>query len=193
MFKIDTPGATADNKFTAGNPLIDLSATIVSDEWLTMVQEELNGALVAAGISPDKQQSGIETGDSTQLAAAITTIASNVIKLLIGTEITVLAPYDLSLGEPFVSADTFGIANAAALSGAPVTMTIRGRTLSAITVTTGETTTLAGQVYFNPTTKLLTTDPSAGKFAGVAVLPVTGPAQTKVIIGGIGATGGSTF
>lgn len=41
MYRIDSQGATADHKFSEGNPLAGVPATVVSAEWLTLVQEEI--------------------------------------------------------------------------------------------------------------------------------------------------------
>ena len=41
MFKIDSEGATGANLFTEGDPSLSIPATVVSDEWLNEVQEEL--------------------------------------------------------------------------------------------------------------------------------------------------------
>ena len=41
MFRIDSEGATVDNKFTEGNPSTGVPATVVSDDWLNHVQEEI--------------------------------------------------------------------------------------------------------------------------------------------------------
>lgn len=58
MFRIDGPGATEDNKFTDGDPANGTRATIVSDEWLNAVQEELAKAIEEGGQSLDKTNSG---------------------------------------------------------------------------------------------------------------------------------------
>lgn len=54
MHRIDGPGATVDNKFTDGDPGGGIQATMVTDDWLNDVQEELLRVLTAAGISPVK-------------------------------------------------------------------------------------------------------------------------------------------
>ena len=64
-FKIDSEGATAQNTFTEGNPSQGIPATVVSDDWLNMVQGELVDVVEnLAGITLDKQ-------DNTQLGQAI--------------------------------------------------------------------------------------------------------------------------
>lgn len=55
MFRIDTPDATPNNRFTEGDPTIPIEATTVSADWLNSVQEELIAVLEHAGIEPNKQ------------------------------------------------------------------------------------------------------------------------------------------
>lgn len=64
MFRIDSPGATVDNKFTDGNPALGIPATDVSDEWLNSIQEELAYTIEQSGIALNK-------ASTTQLNAAI--------------------------------------------------------------------------------------------------------------------------
>lgn len=54
MHRIDGPGATVDNKFTEGDPVGGTQATVVTDDWLNDVQEELITILTTAGITPAK-------------------------------------------------------------------------------------------------------------------------------------------
>ncbi|WP_353115295.1 hypothetical protein [Nitratidesulfovibrio sp.] len=67
MHRIDTPGATPDNRFTEGDPTIPTAATEVSAEWLTAVQEEVATVIAGAGIALDKADNG-------QLLEAIKTL-----------------------------------------------------------------------------------------------------------------------
>jgi len=64
MFRIDSPGATVDNKFTNGNPALGIPATDVSDEWLNSIQEELAYTIEQSGITLNK-------ASTTQLNAAL--------------------------------------------------------------------------------------------------------------------------
>ncbi|MBE9542509.1 MAG: hypothetical protein IMF01_09340 [Proteobacteria bacterium] len=64
MFKIDSDGATVDNKFTEGDPALSVAATVVSNEWLNDVQGSLVNTIEAAGITLVK-------GDDDQLLNAI--------------------------------------------------------------------------------------------------------------------------
>lgn len=54
MHRIDGPGATVDNKFTEGDPLGGVQATVVTYDWLNDVQENLMAVLTVAGVSPTK-------------------------------------------------------------------------------------------------------------------------------------------
>ncbi|UVL43672.1 hypothetical protein LOY55_10550 [Pseudomonas sp. B21-040] len=54
MHRIDGPGATVDNKFTDGDPVGGIQPTVVTDEWMNDVQENIMAVLVAAGVSPTK-------------------------------------------------------------------------------------------------------------------------------------------
>lgn len=58
MHRIDGEGATADNKFTEGNPSTGAIATAVTADWLNSAQEEIIAVLVAAGVVPAKADNG---------------------------------------------------------------------------------------------------------------------------------------
>ncbi|MDR1946433.1 MAG: hypothetical protein LBQ51_04620, partial [Desulfovibrio sp.] len=64
MHRIDGPGATADHKFTEGDPLVPIPPTQVTDKWLNAVQEELAGVVEGADMTLDKY-------DNTQLLDAL--------------------------------------------------------------------------------------------------------------------------
>ncbi len=64
MFKIDSEGATVDNKFTEGDPALSVPATVVSDEWLNSVQAEIIKVIEENDITLNKL-------DETQLNQAI--------------------------------------------------------------------------------------------------------------------------
>ena len=72
MHRIDGAGATVDNKFTDGDPVGGVQATVVTDEWLNDVQEELMSILTAGGITPVK-------GTQDQVLKAIRTLSVGVI------------------------------------------------------------------------------------------------------------------
>lgn len=55
MFRIDTPDATSDNRFTEGDPTIPIEATTVSADWLNSVQEEIISVLANATIELNKE------------------------------------------------------------------------------------------------------------------------------------------
>lgn len=56
MHRIDGPGATVDNKFTDGDPVGGIQATLVTDDWLNDVQENIMAVLDAASVAPVKGQ-----------------------------------------------------------------------------------------------------------------------------------------
>ncbi len=70
MHRIDHETATSDHKFTEGNPTIPVPATVVTDDWLNAVQEELVAVITGAGLE-------LEKSDNTQLWQAITTAVDN--------------------------------------------------------------------------------------------------------------------
>jgi hypothetical protein len=64
MQRIQGDYATEDNRFTDGNPAGGVPATVVTDEWLNGVQEEIMAVIEAAGLTADG-------ADLTQLRQAI--------------------------------------------------------------------------------------------------------------------------
>lgn len=75
MHRIDGPGATVDNRFTDGDPVGGIQATVVTDDWANDVQEELMSLLTAAGISPVK-------GTQNQVLSALRALSTGVIGTL---------------------------------------------------------------------------------------------------------------
>ena len=58
MFRIDSEGATLDNKFTEGDPSLGVPATVVSADWLNAVQEEISNVVETNGLVLNKANSG---------------------------------------------------------------------------------------------------------------------------------------
>lgn len=58
MFRIDSAGATVNNRFTEGDPSLSIPATVVSDEWLNHVQEEIIKPIEEMGITLVKGNEG---------------------------------------------------------------------------------------------------------------------------------------
>jgi hypothetical protein len=58
--------------FTKGDPTTATPATIVPDDWLNMIQDELKAVLGAASITPDQTKTHLD-----QLATAIATLITN--------------------------------------------------------------------------------------------------------------------
>jgi hypothetical protein len=59
MFRIDSDGATINNRFTEGNPQTSVPATVVSADWANSVQEEIIKTIEEMGIvlsKPSEQQ-----------------------------------------------------------------------------------------------------------------------------------------
>lgn len=79
MHRIDHETATSDHKFTEGNPTIPVPATVVTDDWLNAVQEELVAVITGAGLE-------LEKSDNTQLWQAITTAVDNALPGLATTK-----------------------------------------------------------------------------------------------------------
>lgn len=72
MHRTDGPGATVDKKFTEGDPVGGVPATVVTAAWMNDVQEELVSILAAAGITPVK-------GTQDQVLKAIRTISTGAV------------------------------------------------------------------------------------------------------------------
>lgn len=64
MHRIDGPGATAENKFTEGNPSTGVPATQVTDAIMNALQEEIAAVIEDSGAVLDKL-------DNTQLLTAL--------------------------------------------------------------------------------------------------------------------------
>ena len=58
MHRVDGPGATVDNKFTEGDPIAGIPATVVTDDILNAMQEELCALIEASGLTLDKADNG---------------------------------------------------------------------------------------------------------------------------------------
>lgn len=70
MHRIDVPSATVDGLFTEGSPTGGVPATVVSDDWLNDLQENVIKVIEEAGITLVK-------GDYTQLLAAIVALSGD--------------------------------------------------------------------------------------------------------------------
>lgn len=71
MHRIDTSG-NVDNRFHPGNPATGQQATLIDQDWLNAVQEEIVGVILAANID-------LEKGTNDQLAAAIVALIAGVV------------------------------------------------------------------------------------------------------------------
>ncbi|MBU1229565.1 MAG: hypothetical protein KKA55_01910 [Proteobacteria bacterium] len=77
MHRIDGPGATEDDLFTAGDPGSGTEATELTADWLNACQEEPLYVIEQAGLTPDK-------GDNTQLHQAILALIAYATRLAEG-------------------------------------------------------------------------------------------------------------
>ncbi len=71
MHRIDTSG-NVDNRFHPGNPATGQQATLVDQDWLNAVQEEIVNVILAANID-------LEKGTNDQLADAIVALIAGVV------------------------------------------------------------------------------------------------------------------
>lgn len=100
MHKIDGPGATEEQRFTEGDPVVPIPATDVTADWLNAVQDEFVNVLAAAGITPDK-------ADNTQVLGAIRQLVLDGRRHL-----AVTAPLEVSFAEG-TGAATFALSSGA--------------------------------------------------------------------------------
>jgi hypothetical protein len=82
MHRIDGPGATVDKKFTEGDPVGGVQATVVTAAWMNDVQEELVSVLSAGGVAPVK-------GVQDQLLRAIRTMSTGAVGTATNLKMTV--------------------------------------------------------------------------------------------------------
>lgn len=115
MHRVDGAGATPEGLFTTGNPILGITATVLTSAWLNAVQEELAGVVEGAGIT-------LEKGTQDQLLTAIIALINDAVTTAVGREVEVLAPSNLTAGDLFIVGDMPGIAKEDALSGANVVM-----------------------------------------------------------------------
>jgi hypothetical protein len=71
MHRIDTSG-NVDNRFHPGNPATGQQATLVDQDWLNAVQEEIVNVILEANLD-------LEKGTNTQLAEAIVALIAGVV------------------------------------------------------------------------------------------------------------------
>jgi len=76
MDRINHPTATAERTFTGGNPAANIQATVVTPEFMTLLQEEVVNVILAAGMELDPET-------DTQLRQAIAALIANA--MLAGT------------------------------------------------------------------------------------------------------------
>lgn len=82
MYPIAGPGATVDNKFTEGDPVTGLQATVVTANWANDVQAEILNVLVSAGLTPTP-------GVQNQLSDAIRKISGSPVGSVVNARMAV--------------------------------------------------------------------------------------------------------
>jgi hypothetical protein len=96
------PAPGSQGFFSNGDPLTGLPATVVDAWWLNMIQEEIRNVVVAAGITPNKQ-------DNSQLLQALAAITGGNIYLpLAGGTMTGQIDFNLPIGPPDTQANGNG-------------------------------------------------------------------------------------
>lgn len=85
MHRIDGPGATVDNKFTEGDPVGGVQATVVTDDWLNDVQENVMAVLAAGSITPTKGRAA-DLLDALKKVAAGRLLRTSVYTLIAGVQ-----------------------------------------------------------------------------------------------------------
>ncbi len=73
MHRIDGAGATSDNRFTDGDPASATAATVVTDDWLNAVQEEIVSVISDSAVTP---AIALDKTQTNQLVTAIKRIIS---------------------------------------------------------------------------------------------------------------------
>lgn len=100
MHRIDGPGATVDNKFTDGDPVAGVQATVVTDDWLNDLQENIISVLAGAGVMPVK-------GRSSDLLDAIKKFSGGIARIRLLSNLTIyVAPSGIDAAGRGLSAET---------------------------------------------------------------------------------------
>lgn len=176
---IDGPGHV-NNQFVEGNPFAAIEGTVLTAEWLNMLQLELRNVLTLAGLTATK-------GNNQQLQQAITLVIQGTIDLLLRRQLQTFAPYDIDdPGQPSVSAGVLvgGLFLATTQfvdEGQLFTGTRLG--MFAFPRQSTETWTIGDRVYWNDTSKEVSVVSGSGLF----------PVGTVGISGGTGLTFGWTM
>lgn len=90
MHRIDGAGATADNKFTEGDAATGVAATVVTDDWLNSVQEEIAHVITQTGGTLSKaDNTQLWTRLSAWFAKAQTATETLLGQLRVGTQVEV--------------------------------------------------------------------------------------------------------
>lgn len=95
-----------------------------------------------------------------------------------GANVTVPAPHDVASGEGVLVGTLFGVAQTAALSGAPVALELAGT--YDLAKAGSQAWALGAQIYWDPEARLCTTTEAGNTAIGKAVLAVGGSAAETV-------------
>ena len=119
MHRIDGPGATVDNRFTDGDPVGGVQATMVTDDWANDVQEELISILADQGIAPVK-------GTQNQILTAIKAIAAAYATVPQATTTVLGGGKTASASDALVGTSALLLMTPAAFNGAAASESFRG-------------------------------------------------------------------
>ncbi|MGB5830128.1 MAG: hypothetical protein WBH22_27240 [Pseudomonas mandelii] len=161
MHRIDGPGATVDNRFTDGDPVGGIQATMVTDDWANDVQEELMSVLAAAGIAPVK-------GTQDQLLKSIRKMSSGVP----GTAINLKMASTGTNAIVSINADFICVANSAGDQKTLSAVVIGSLNLATSGVNGLDTGAMATNTWY---ATYVIWNPTTGVVAGLASLSYTNP------------------
>ena len=100
-----------------------------------------------------------------------------------GESITLTAPYDVNAGDGVLVGSIFGFAQAPAATGEPVVLVRRGRFSHA--KTSAQAWTEGAKIYWNNSTKVLTTAASGNTLVGAAAAAAADPSdEGEVLVDG---------
>ncbi|WP_221179052.1 hypothetical protein [Pseudomonas brassicacearum] len=117
MHRIDGPGATVDHLFTDGDPVSGTQATMVTDDWLNDVQENIISVLLAAGVTPVK-------GRSSDLLDSLRKLSTSVVGGALNARMTVAS----ASASATLTADEVVVKSA--LGGAAWTLSVFNKTIN---------------------------------------------------------------
>jgi len=127
VHRIDGPGYAPGNRFTEGDPVGGVPATVVTDDWLNAVQEEVCGVIEAGGEALDKL-------DSTQLLEALRRLYGGHVTSVAATATLTLADAGLVVVDATGGDITITLPAASDLSAARFTFVRMDGTANTVTI-----------------------------------------------------------